>query len=267
MRLEDRVAIITGGGTGIGAATARLFASEGANVVVTGRRPEPISRVAAELGGVAIAGDAADPTHAAEAVATALDRFGRLDIVVANAGIALGGSAGDVTGDDWQRTIDVNLTGPLLLTREALPVLIAGGGGSIVLVASVASLVSSDGSAAYDSSKAGVLGLARSLAVDYGPRGVRANAVCPGWVETPMADRSMDELAAERGITREEAYRLAAKHVPLRRPATAGEIAACCLFLASDESSVVTGTALVADGGGMAVDVASLVFSSSDTSI
>jgi NAD(P)-dependent dehydrogenase (short-subunit alcohol dehydrogenase family) len=105
-----------------------------------------------------------------------------------------------------------------------------------------------------------MLGLTRSLAVDYGPKGIRANAVCPGWVITPMGDRSMEAVAADRGVTLEEAYRLTTRHVPLRRPASAEEIASCCLFLASDESSIVTGTALVADGGSTAVDLSELVF-------
>jgi NAD(P)-dependent dehydrogenase (short-subunit alcohol dehydrogenase family) len=172
----------------------------------------------------------------------------------------LGGAAGEVDDERWQRTIEVNVTGVLRLVRAAIPELLARGGGSIVLVSSVSALVSGTDSAAYDTSKAALLGLARSLAVDYGPRGIRANALCPGWVTTPMGDRSMDELATARGIDRERAYALVAEHVPLRRPATPEEIAACCLFLASDESSIVTGAALVADGGGTAVDVASTAF-------
>src|SRR5207247_2112082 len=119
----------------------------------------------------------------------------------------------------------------------------------------VSAIVSATDSAAYAASKAALLGLARSIAVDYGPRGIRSNAVCPGWVETPMADEEMDELALARGITRTDAYRLATERVPLGRPATAEEIAECCLFLASDAASIVSGTAMVADGGATAVDV------------
>ena len=266
MRLANKVAVISGGGTGIGAAVARTFAREGAKLVVTGRRAEPIRTVAAEVGGLAVAGDASDPAHAAAAVREAVEAFGRLDVVVANAGVGLGGSAGDVDDERWLRTIEVNLTGPLMLVRAALPAMLEGGTGSIVLVSSVSGLAGETDSAAYASSKAGLLGLARSISIDYGPRGIRANALCPGWVVTPMGDESMDELwftaeeIVEAGITREDAYRLATAHVPLRRPATAEEIASCCLFLASDDSSIVTGTMLVADGGGLAVDVASLAF-------
>lgn len=260
MRLANKVALISGGGSGIGAATARLFAREGAKVVVTGRRPGPIEAVAAEVAGVAVAGDTIDPAHAAEAVATAVSSFGGLDVVVANAGVGFGGSVGDVNDEHWQRTLDVNLTGPMVLTRAALPAMLERGGGSIVLVSSINGLVATTDSAAYGTSKAGLIGLARSLAVDYGPRGIRANALCPGWVVTPMADEEMEILGAARGIGRQEAYDLATTDVPLRRAATAQEIASCCLFLASDESSIVTGAILVADGGGLAVAMDSTAF-------
>jgi NAD(P)-dependent dehydrogenase (short-subunit alcohol dehydrogenase family) len=264
MRLAEKVAIVSGAGTGIGAAVARLFAREGARVVLTGRRVEPIEALAAEIGGVFVSGDAADPEHAAATVDAARGTFGAVDIVVANAGIGVDGAAGDLDVDGWRHTIDVNLTGPLLLARASLPAMIARGGGSIVLVSSVAALGASTESAAYVASKTGLIGLARSLAVDYGPAGIRANALCPGWVVTPMGDESMDELGAERGISRDEAYRLATEHAPLRRPATAEEIASCCLFLASAESSIVTGSLLVADGGATATDVGTLAFAPRD---
>ncbi|HYX79928.1 MAG TPA: SDR family oxidoreductase [Actinomycetota bacterium] len=259
MRLEGKTAIVTGGGTGIGAATARRFATEGARVVLTGRRTEPIEAVASETGGLAIAGDASDPAHVAEVVAATLDRFGALDIVVANAGLGFGGRAGEVTDERWERTIAVNLTGEFLVVRAALPSLVERRG-NIVLVSSLSAFVSSPASAAYVASKAALIGLARSLAVDYGASGVRANAICPGWVRTPIGDRAVGELAQTKGIALDDAYDLATAHVPLRRPAEPEEIAACCLFLASDEASYVTGTALVADGGTLSVDAANLAF-------
>jgi len=255
MRLENKVAIVSGGGTGIGAATARVFAREGAKVVVTGRRTEPLEAVAAEIDGLAVAGDTSDDDHVRAAVAEARDAFGGLDIVVANAGLGFGGAAADVDDERWQQTLDVNLTGAFRLARAAIPSMVERGGGSIVLVSSVSALVSGTDGAAYVTSKAAMLGLARSIAVDYGPNGIRANALCPGWVETPMGDGSMETLMTKHGISLGEAYRLVTQHIPLRRPATADEIAACCLFLASDESSIVTGTTLVADGGGLAVDL------------
>ena len=255
MRLENKVAIVSGGGTGIGAATSRAFAREGAKVVVTGRRAEPLEAVAAEIDGRAVAGDTSDDDHVRAAVAAARDAFGGLDVVVANAGLGFGGAAADVDDERWQQTLDVNLTGAFRLARAAIPSLVERGGGSIVLVSSVSALVSGTDGAAYVTSKAAMLGLARSIAVDYGPSGIRASALCPGWVETPMGDGSMESLMTKHGISLGEAYRLVTQHIPLRRPATADEIAACCLFLASDESSIVTGTTLVADGGGLAVDL------------
>jgi len=199
MRLENKVALITGGGSGVGAAVARLFAREGAKVVVTGRRPEPIAAVATEVEGVSVAGDTSDPAHAAEAVAAAVSAFGGLDVVVACAGIGIDGSVGDMDDGHWQRVFDVNLTGPMMIARAAVPIMLERGGGSVVLVSSTNSMAAAPASAAYDASKAGLNALARGIAVDYGPRGIRANALCPGWIITPMGDESMDELAAASG--------------------------------------------------------------------
>ena len=260
MRLDGKVAVISGGGTGIGAAIARRFSAEGARVVVTGRRPEPIRAVADEIGGVAVSGDTSDPEHARDVVAAAVDAHGGLDIAVANAGVGFGGAVAEVTDEHWGTTLDINLTGAMQLVRAALPHLLERGGGSVVLVSSVSGFVSAPESAANEASKAGLIALARSIAVDYGPRGIRATALCPGWVRTPMADHEMDELAAEEGIDREQAYRRATAFTPLRRPAEPDEIAACALFLATEESSYVTGTTLVADGGSLAVDPGGLAW-------
>ena len=252
--------MVTGGGSGIGAAIARRFATEGARVVVTGRRRDVLEAIASEIGGLVVSGDAADPAHADDVVGAAVTEFGGIDVVVANAGIDRPGSVVDVTDDDWHRTVEVNLTGPLMLLRAAIPVMLDRGGGSVVLISSVNGLANAPGAVAYDASKAALISLARSIAVDFGPRGIRANAVCPGWVATPMGDEDMDALAAARGIGRDDAYRLVSAAIPLRRVATPEEIAACSLFLASDESSFVTGTTLVADGGGRAVELASVEF-------
>src|SRR5688500_14917358 len=169
MRLEGKVAVVSGGGTGIGAAIARRFAAEGAKVCVTGRPPEPTEALAAPVTGLAVAGDASDPTHAVAAVEETIRAFGGLDVVVANAGIGVGGSAGDVSDEAWRDTIDINLSGALYLVRAALPHLVeARGAGSIVLVSSVSGFASSASSAAYVASKAGMIGLAKSIAVDFG---------------------------------------------------------------------------------------------------
>jgi NAD(P)-dependent dehydrogenase (short-subunit alcohol dehydrogenase family) len=259
-QLTDKVAVITGGGSGIGAAVAQRFAAEGATVVITGRRREPLEEVARQIGGLAVPGDIAEAHHATEIVEAAIAAFGGIDVVVANSGIDLPGGVADVADVDWHRTLDVNLTGPMMLCRAAIPSMLERGGGSIVLVSSVNGLANAPGSVAYDVSKAALISLTRSLAVDLGPSGIRANAVCPGWVVTPMADHDMDRLAAAHGVSRDEAYRIATRSIPLRRAATAEEIASCCLFLASDASSIVTGTTLLADGGGRAVEIASTAF-------
>lgn len=260
MRLEGKVALITGGGSGIGAAVARRFAAEGAKVVITGRRPEPLASVAAEVDGVAVAGDTRDSEHAAHAVGAAVSHFGGVDVLVASAGVAPGGAVADMDDEQWQYTIDTNLNGPRLVSRAVLPVMLERGGGSIVYVSSTAGLAAAPASAAYDVSKAGLIALARAVTVDYGSRGVRANALVPGWVTTPMGDRSMDALGADMGISRHDAYARATAQVPLRRPGSAEEMADCCLFLASDDARYVAGTTLVVDGGGLAVELTSTEF-------
>lgn len=259
MRFEGRAALVTGGGTGIGAATARRLAREGAGIVVLGRRREPLEAVAAELGGVAVPGDASNAEDAERAVTTAVERYGGLDILVTSAGSEGGGAAGDADDATWQAGLQGNLTSCLVCVRAALPQLIEHGG-SIVIVSSIAALASGPAMAGYSTAKAGLLGLTRSLAVDYGPSGIRVNAVCPGWVRTPMADREMDDLAAIRGGSREDAYAAATAPVPLRRPGEPDEIAAVCAFLASGDASYVSGAVFVADGGTSAVDVGTLAF-------
>ena len=264
-RLEGKVALVTGGGTGIGAATARAFAREGAKVVVTGRRAEPIQAVAAEISGLAVRGDVRDDQHVAEAVATAVRRFGGLDVAVANAGVTAGGDLAMVSNEQWEEVLGVNLTGIMKVGRAAVPALLDRGGGSIVNVASVAALAAGPETASYVTGKTAILGLTRSMAYDYGPRGIRVNTLCPGWVRTEMSAAEMDALGELRGIDREAAFRLVSRHLPLRRVAAPEEIAACCLFLASDESSFVTGAVLVADGGGQIVDAGTLAFAETDT--
>jgi NAD(P)-dependent dehydrogenase (short-subunit alcohol dehydrogenase family) len=262
MRLEGKVAIVSGGGTGIGAATAALFRREGAEVAITGRRPALLEQVADATGAIAIPGDTSSGTAVEAAVRATVERFGGLDIVIANAGVDFGGATGEVSDDDWQRTLDVNVTGAMRLVRAALPHLVRRPGAAIVAVASVSGLVSTPRSAAYEVSKAGLLALVRSVALDYGPLGVRCNAVCPGWIRTEMGDRAAEEIATGRSITLDEAYAFLNEPVPLRRAGTPEEVAACCAFLASDEASYVNGAALVVDGGGMVVDTPSLPWSS-----
>jgi len=250
---------VSGGGTGIGAATARRLAAAGAHVAVMGRRREPVERVAAEVGGTPVVGDSAAPADAERAVAAVAEAHGGLDILIANAGGD--GSAAALETDDemWGGSLRSNLTSSFVLARAALPALVERSG-CIVIVSSVAGLFAIPDDAGYTTSKHGLVGLTRSLARDYGPRGVRVNAVCPGWTRTPAADASMDRLGERRGLDREGAYALSTAHVPLRRPVTADEVAEACAFLASSEASAITGAILPVDGGSSVVDLSTAAF-------
>jgi meso-butanediol dehydrogenase / (S,S)-butanediol dehydrogenase / diacetyl reductase len=256
------VAVITGAGTGIGAAVARRLAADGAAVVLAGRRPGPLREVAAGLGSRALAvpADAAsadDMTRVAEA---ATSQFGPVSVLVANAGGAGAGTAADVTDGAWAEAVRVNLTSCLVAARACLPGLIARRG-SVVVISSIAGLAASPESVGYVTAKHGMIGLARSMARDFGPQGVRVNTVCPGWVRTPMADEEMDQLAALRGLaSRQAAYALATAQVPLRRPADPGEVAAVVAFLAGPQASAVSGAVLTVDCGATAVDLPTIAY-------
>lgn len=252
-------ALVTGGGSGIGAAVARALARDGYDVCVTGRRADAVERVAREVGGVAVAADVADEAAMREAVATAVTRFGRLDAVVCGAGTGAGGTAAEQTLERWGRVIATNLTGTFVTCRAALPHLLATRG-AIVTVASLAGLRAGPASAAYCASKAGVIQLTRCLALDHGPAGVRANCVCPGWIRTPMADRAMDELAARRRADRAGAYALALADVPAGRAGEPEEVADAVAWLVGPASSYVNGAVVTIDGGAAVVDAASVAF-------
>lgn len=255
---ESRCAIVTGGGTGIGRAVALRLAADGVAVVVNGRRAEPCEAVAAEIeaeGGaaVAVAGDAGDPADAELMVAAARKRFGGIDVLVCNAGIGDSAPVLEETTEGWERVLRTNLTGVFLVARAALPALIERRG-SIVTISSVNGYLAGPGWAAYSTSKAGVIMLTRSLANDYGPLGVRANCVCPGWVRTPMADADMEEVGRAKGVSRDEAYRLTHADNPLRREGRAEEVASVVAFLAGTGASYVNGVALPVDGGTSVID-------------
>ncbi|SIR73258.1 SDR family NAD(P)-dependent oxidoreductase [Microbacterium sp. RURRCA19A] len=258
--LNGQVVLITGGGTGIGEAVARRVAREGAHVVVTGRRREPLERVAAAVGGTAIAADAADAGEVAALVGRVLELHGHLDVVVANAGGHGFATVADTDDAAWESALRANVTTAFVVVRAALPALIAARG-RVVVMSSIAGLAAGPSVAGYTVGKHALIGLTRSLARDYGRHGVRVNTVCPGWVATPMADAEMDAYATAAGVPdRAAAYARVTRDVPLARPAQPEEIAAIVRFLASDESSYITGATIVADGGAHIVDVPTIAF-------
>jgi NAD(P)-dependent dehydrogenase (short-subunit alcohol dehydrogenase family) len=258
-RLEGKSARVTGGGSGIGEAIARRFAAEGAGVTVMGRRAGPVRQVAAETGGLAVPGDVSSRDDVRRAVTGAVERFGRLDIVVAN-GAVLAAEHGSFADESvWRHTLDVNLLGAYLLAVESVPHLAEQGGGAIVTVASAVARFSwPPDPLHYSASKGGLVTLTRSLAVELGPLGIRVNCVSPGLVRTPMVEGLWRDLADGLGVDDAEALRRVGAALPLGRIGDPEELAAACLFLASDDSSFVTGAVLDVDGGTGAVNPAML---------
>ena len=253
----SQVVIVTGAGTGIGAAVARRLAAGGDQVVICGRREAPLRVVAEETGAHAVVADVSVPAGVVTVMDETIHRFGRLDGLVVNHGIIHVGGLTDLSVAQWEEILRVNLTGPFLLMQAAIPHLIATRG-AIVAVSSQAALRASEGMTAYSASKAGLSMLTQSVAVEYGPAGVRANAVCPGWTATEMGDAEMAELGEQRGISADDAYRLSTSLVPLRRAAGSAEIAAVVRWLLSEEASYLNGVLLPVDGGGTMVDAATL---------
>jgi NAD(P)-dependent dehydrogenase (short-subunit alcohol dehydrogenase family) len=245
--LEGRVAIVTGASSGIGRASAMLFAQEGAKLVVAARRHGPLEDLVAEIsarGGaaVSVAGDVGDEGVARELVDTAINRFGGLDVALNNAGtIGAHGETTAVSVADWENTLRTNLTSAFLGAKHQIPAMLARGGGSLIFTSTfVGHATGMPGMAAYAASKAALIGLTRALAVEYGARGVRVNALLPGGTDTPMG--------REFASTPEIIAFVQNLHA-LKRMASPQEIAQSALYLASDASSFTTGTALFADGG------------------
>ena len=245
--LQGKTAIVTGASSGIGMATAQLFAREGASLVVTARRTSELEKLAAEVtaagGRIRIcAGDIRDDALARALVETAIGEFGGLDIAFNNAG-TLGemGAPADLTPDAWRQTLETNLTSAYLAARHQVPAMVERGGGSVVFTSSfVGHTVGMPGMAAYAASKAGLVGLTQVLAGEYGSSGVRVNAILPGGTDTPMGRTVAD--------TPETRSYVAGLHA-LKRIASPDEIARSVLHLASDASSFMTGTAMLVDGG------------------
>jgi len=244
-RLEGKVALITGAASGIGYACARRYADEGAAVIGLDRQEAP--RWESDLGAAAatrfFVGDVCDFPATERLVASIVEAFGHLDILVTAAGIASGGPVHALSIDEWDRVQDVNLKGTFLSAKAVLPIMMKQRSGSVITVASIEGLEGSEGGSAYNASKGGVVLLSKNMALDYGRLGIRVNCICPGFIETPLFDATLgnEAFAEHRARLRD--------HSSLGRFGQAHEIAGAAFFLASDDSSFVTGQVLVVDGG------------------
>ena len=259
MKLKGRVALITGGGTGIGAAIAKRFVSDGAKICITGRRQEMLDQVAKSLpsGNVTTcSGDVSVSKDVERMVETALSFGRRLNILVNNAAMdQVPSGVIDIDIEIWQRIIEVNLTGPFLLMKASIPLMIKDGGGSVINISSVAGIRSIPEMPAYCASKGGLIRLTQQAALDYGPSKVRCNVICPGGFRTAMIEGAMGPFAKALDTDVDGVFSYFSKDVPLRRLAAPDEISGICSYLASDDSSFMTGSVLVIDGGTAIVDV------------
>lgn len=247
-RFGDRVALITGAGHGIGRETARLLAAEGARVAVADIDPDGARRTCALIHGVggeaaAFPADCSDWASVQALADSVIERYGRIDIVHANAGVLRPGSAIGQRIEDWDATFAVNVRGMFLLAKAVLPGMLERGSGVIVLTASTAGLLGEASIAAYCASKGAVVNLTRQLAVDYARHGIRVNCVCPGWIDTGFNDPMLE------GVSDAELAEAIDRMVPLGRQGRPEEIAPVVAFLASDDAALIHGHALVADGG------------------
>jgi len=252
MRLASKVALITGGTSGIGEATAILFAKEGASVAITGRnqtRGEDLRNKIMQNGGkfIFIATDVRKPDDCRRAVEQTIAAFGQLDILFNNAGVFYPHTILDCSEQEWDEQLDINLKGTFLMSKFALPEMIRRGRGVIINNSSGWGIVGGDSAVAYCASKGGVVLLTKAMAIDHGRQGIRVNCICPGDVDTPM----LPEDARMRGQNWKD-YLAGCANRPLGRIGTPEEIAKAALFLASEDSSFMTGAALVVDGGGTA---------------
>jgi NAD(P)-dependent dehydrogenase (short-subunit alcohol dehydrogenase family) len=265
MDLKGKVAIITGGGTGIGEAVARRFVADGAKVCISGRRQHILDQVAASLPPGPIktcAADVSQPKDVDLMVQTALSFGLGLHVVVNNAGMEQPlGDVVEINLEVWRKVLDINLNGPFLLMKAAIPHIVKAGGGSVINIASLAGVRSIPRLPAYCASKGGLISLTQQAALDFGRDKVRCNVICPGAVKTDMLVSAMGPFAEGLGMTVDEVLSEFQKDVPLHRISTPSELAGLCSYLASDDSSFITGTVIPADGGCAIVDVSGAAIS------
>jgi NAD(P)-dependent dehydrogenase (short-subunit alcohol dehydrogenase family) len=247
--LENRVALVTGGGKGIGAAVALRLAVEGARVAVLGRDHAAVDGIAREVNGLALVADVTDPAQMDAALLRLRDHWGDVSILVQNAGVATSVSLEGTTDAIWARTFDVNVTAPFRLARALVPAMVKSGWGRIVHVASNAGLTGYPYTAAYCASKHALVGLTRALAAELARKGVTVNAVCPGFVDTAMTTRAIATIAEKTKRTPEEARRELEAYNPQRRLVHVDEVAHLVATLCHDEARSINGQAIPVDGG------------------
>jgi 3-hydroxybutyrate dehydrogenase len=255
LRLKDKVALITGGGRGIGRAIAFAFAREGARIAVLARTAEQIEQVASEITGecgveaMHAECDVSVKESVEHALMSVRERFGQIDILVNNAGIAESAPVVKTSDELWERHISINLNGTFYCTRAALPQMFERGWGRIINMASIAGKTGAPYIAAYTASKHAVVGLTRSVALEVATRGITVNAICPGYVETEMAAHAIENITAKTGKTLDEARDILNRMSPQNRLVTPEEVAALALLLASHEGRGINGQAISIDGG------------------
>jgi NAD(P)-dependent dehydrogenase (short-subunit alcohol dehydrogenase family) len=258
MNLKGKVALVTGGGTGIGTAIAERFVADGAKVCITGRRKEMLEEVAKSLpSGTAVIcqGDVAKEADVKRMVDTTVKFGGKIDVLVNNAAINAPAPIAELDPEKWRAVIGVNLTGPFLLMQAVIPLMIKEGGGSIINISSLGGLRCLPGMPAYCSSKAGLIMLTQQAALEYGRANIRCNAVCPGGVKTDMTKKDFGQFGEMLGIDPDTFINQISVEIPLHRFADSSEMGGLCSYLASDESSFMTGAVLTIDGGTAVVDV------------
>jgi len=255
--LKGKVALITGGGSGIGAAIARRFAAEGAKIVITGRRESALANTVADCKGgevLPFAGDVRKFEDAQAMVEATVKFGGKIDILVNNAGIDPANNIVDIPVEQWESVIETNLYGPFYTMKSAIPHMINNGGGSIINIASLAGLRRIPAMTAYCSSKSGLIGLSQSVALDYGRQNIRCNVVCPGATRTEMLENAMKGLAESLETDITGALDYMTRFNPLAHAATTDQIAGAVVFYAGDDSAMITGTVLPVDAGSCVVD-------------